>query len=91
MSKPEISLTNCIDTPQYFPSNNMLSMADSGANIHLEKQDTTTMDPVIMSNEMTEILLDGSTMKSSHIATLQLPVGAGLRYSKILEASLNFS
>ena len=51
ISNPKISLINCIRTPQNYPSNNMLAIADSGANIHLEKF-TTTMAPVIISNEM---------------------------------------
>ena len=51
----------------------MLAIADSDANIHLAKQSTTRMAPVIMSNEMTARLPDGSTMESSHIATLQIP------------------
>ena len=48
ISTPKISLINCIDTTPNPPSNNMLAITDSGANIHLEKQATTTMDPVIM-------------------------------------------
>ena len=37
MIKPKISLINCIDTPHNTPSNKMPAIADSGANIHLEK------------------------------------------------------
>ena len=44
-----------------------------GTNIHLAKQATTTMAPVIMSNDMIVRLPDGSTMDSSHIATLHIP------------------
>ena len=51
----------------------MLKISDSGVNIHPSKQSITTMASVIISNEMTEILPDGITMESSHIATLQLP------------------
>ena len=51
----------------------MLSITDSGVNIHPEKKSTTTTTPMIMSNEMTEKIPDGSTMESSHISTLQLP------------------
>ena len=51
----------------------MLTIADSGANIHLSKQATPTMSPVIMANYMKSRLPDGSTMESSHIATSQLP------------------
>ena len=50
ISNPKISLINCIRTPPNFPSNNTLAIAHSGANIHLEKQSTTTMAPVIISN-----------------------------------------
>ena len=51
----------------------MLAISDSGANIHLAKQATPTMDPVIMENYMKERLPDVSTMESLHMATLQLP------------------
>ena len=50
ISNPKISLINCIDTPPNTPRNNMLAVTDSGANIHLAKQATTAMDPVIMSD-----------------------------------------
>ena len=43
ISNPKISLINFIDTPSNPPSNNMLEIADSGANIHLAKQATTKM------------------------------------------------
>ena len=51
----------------------MLAIADSCANINLARQATITMASVIISNEMTAILPDGSTMESSHITTIQLP------------------
>ena len=51
----------------------MLEISDSGENIHLARQSTPTMAPVIMDNEMKERLPDGSTMELTHIATLQLP------------------
>ena len=70
--KPTISLINFIDNPTNTHSNNMIAIVDSGANIHLAKQSTTTMPPVIMSNEITTRLPDGSTMDSLHIATLQI-------------------
>ena len=54
-------------------SSNMLETTDSGENIHLSKQATTKMAPVITSNKMTARLPDGSTIESSHIATLHLP------------------
>ena len=54
----------------------MLEIADSGVNIHLAKQSTPTMAPIIMENYMKASLPYGSTMESKHIATLQLP---GLR------------
>ena len=50
---PKISLINYIDTPPNHISNNIISIADSGANIHLSKQSTPTMAPVIISNDMT--------------------------------------
>ena len=40
----------------------MLAIVDSGANIHLSKKATTTISPVIISNNMTARLPDGSTM-----------------------------
>ena len=51
----------------------MLTIEEMGYNIQLAKQATTSMAPIIMSNGMTSRLPDGSTMESSHIATLQLP------------------
>ena len=51
----------------------MLVIADSGAHIYLVRQVTPTMVPVIMDIEMKARLPDGSTMESTHIATLQLP------------------
>ena len=72
ISNPKISLINCIGTPPNYPSNNTLAIADSGVNIHLEKQDTTTMAFVIILSEITARIPDGRTMESSHIATLQL-------------------
>ena len=76
ISNPKIILINHIDAPPNPTSNNMLSIADSGANIHLEIQATPTMAPVIMDNEIKARLPDGSTMESTHISTLHLP---GLR------------
>ena len=43
----------------------MLSIEDSGMSIYLSKQEITTMEPVIMSNEMTARQSDGRTMESS--------------------------
>ena len=51
----------------------MIAITDSGANIHLARQATPTMAPVIMDNKMKARLPDGITMESTHIATLQLP------------------
>ena len=51
----------------------MLSITLSGVNTNLEKQDTPTMAPLIISNYMTARLSDGSTMESPPIETLQLP------------------
>ena len=71
-SNSKISLIPCTDTPPNPPSNNMLSIAESGTNIHLAKQPTTTMVPVIISNYMTTRLPYESTMDSLHIATLHI-------------------
>ena len=73
ISNPKINVINCFDTPPNHLSNNMLSIADSGTNIHPEKQATPTTAPVIMSNKMIERLPDGSTMDSSHISAIHLP------------------
>ena len=43
----------------------MLEIADSGANIHLARKSTPTMASVI--------ILYGSTMESTRIATFQIP------------------
>ena len=72
MSNPKIILINCIGTPPNYPSKNTLAIADLGTNIHPSKQATRTMAPVIISNNMRAIFPYGSTMKSSHIATLHL-------------------
>ena len=74
ISNPKIILINCIGTPPSSPGNSMIEISDSGANIYLSKQAVTTMDPVIMPNDMIQIIPDGRTMESSHIATLQIPV-----------------
>ena len=59
-----ISLIYCIDTPPNPSIKNMLDIVDSGTNIYPVKQATTTMAPVIIPNEMTARLTDGSTMES---------------------------
>ena len=51
----------------------MLEIKDSGVNIHIERQATPTMAPVIMYNESKTRLTDGSTMDLTPIKTLQLP------------------
>ena len=76
ISNPKISLINFIDNPHNLPSNNMLAIVHSGANIHPEKNTTTKMAPVIMSAEMIARLRDGSTMESSQISALHI---TGLR------------
>ena len=50
----------------------MLEIADSGAKMHLLKQANPTMAPLIMANYMKARLPDGSTMKSSYTAALQI-------------------
>ena len=73
MSNLKISLINCIGTSPNYPSNKMLAITDSGVNINLEIKATTTIAPVIISNEIISRLPDGITMESSPIGTLQLP------------------
>ena len=72
ISNPKISQIHCIDTPPNPTSNNMLAIVDLGANINLSKQSTTTIYPVILSNEIISRLIDGSTMESLHISIIQL-------------------
>ena len=45
----------------------MLEIADTGANIHLAKQATPKLAPVIMDNETEARLPDGSTIELTHI------------------------
>ena len=52
MSNPKIILINFIYTPLNPNTTNMLEIADSGANIHLARQATPRMAPVLMDNEM---------------------------------------
>ena len=73
MSNPKIILINFIYIAPNTTSNKMLEIIGSGANIYQAKQSTNTITPVIMLNEMTARLPDGSTIESSCIATLQLP------------------
>ena len=73
ISNTKISLINYIDTPPNPTCTNMLAIVDSGVNINLARQATPTMPAVMTENEMKAILPDGSTMESTHIATLQIP------------------
>ena len=57
----KISLINHINTPPKPTITNMLAIVDSGANMHLSKQTTPTMSPVMMNNEIKTRLPDGST------------------------------
>ena len=50
ISNPKISLINYIDTPTNTTRTNMLSIIDSGVNIHLERQANPTTAPLIMEN-----------------------------------------
>ena len=45
---PKLSLINNIGTPHNSPSKQTLAITDSGANMHLSKQSTTKMAPVII-------------------------------------------
>ena len=51
----------------------MVAIAESGANIHLARQSTPAMAPIIMDNKMKERLTYGRTMESTHIGTPNLP------------------
>ena len=62
VSKPKISLINHMDTPSNTTCTSMLEIADSGANIHLARQSTPAIAPVVIDNEMKARLPDGSTM-----------------------------
>ena len=73
ISNPKISLINHIDAPPNPTSTNMLAIADSGANIHVARQSTPTILPVVTDNKTKARLPDGRAMESTHIATLQLP------------------
>ena len=52
ISNPEISLIKCVVTPRNSPSKNKLEIADPVENIHLPKQATEKMTPVIISNNI---------------------------------------
>ena len=47
ISNLKISLINYFDTPPNPPSTNMLEISESGVNIHLARQATPAMSPVI--------------------------------------------
>ena len=51
----------------------MIAMTDSSANIHLARQATQIIAPVLMDNEIKARLTDGRIVESTHIAKLQLP------------------
>ena len=51
-SNPIISLINYIDAAPNSISTKMLAIADSGVNIHLARQATPKMSPIVMENEM---------------------------------------
>ena len=61
-----------MDTPTNKISTNLIAVTDSGMNINLARQAIHTMDPVFMENYMKARLPDGSTMDSTHIATLHI-------------------
>ena len=73
ISTPKMSLINNIGNPHNYPRKYTLNIADSGVNIHISNESTPPMSPVIMSNNMTSIISYGSTIESSHEATLRLP------------------
>ena len=47
---PKISLINHIYTPPNSTNNNMLAIIDYGPNIHISRQATPKMAPVLMDN-----------------------------------------
>ena len=51
ISIPKISSINYIDIPPNPTSTNMIKIADSDPNIHISRQYTTTMAPIIMEIE----------------------------------------
>ena len=73
ISTPKISLINNIGIPPISPRNYTLAIVESGSNIPLSNKATPRMSPVIIQNNMIERLPHGSTIESSHVATLQLP------------------
>ena len=73
ISNHKISLINCIGSLPNYSGKNTLAIVDSGANMHLAKQATTTMFPVIISNGTTSRLSHGRTLQSLHTATIQIP------------------
>ena len=74
MSTAKISLINNIGTPTNYPRNYTVSIKYSGANIHIDNEDTPKMAPVTMSNSTPARRPYRSTMESSYVATLQLQV-----------------
>ena len=73
MTNPKINLINLINTSPNPTSTNMLAIIDNGENIHLARQATPTMAPVMMYNEIKSRLPDRITTESKNIVTLQLP------------------
>ena len=63
MSSTKFSLFKNIGTPPNSPRKYTLEIADSDVNIHLANESTPTMDPVIISNNMTARLPDVSTVE----------------------------
>ena len=64
ISNPKISLINCMGNQPNYPIKNTLEISDSGTNIHISKQATSTMAPYIIKNDMKARLTYG--IKWSH-------------------------
>ena len=70
---PKIILINNIGAPPNYSSKYTLAISDSGTNIHLANQSTSTMAPVLVSKYMTASLPDGSITEFYFVSTLRLP------------------
>ena len=69
MSTPKSSLINNVGIPANSLRKETLAISDLVANIHIYNEATPKMSPVIMSKNITEMQVDGSTMDSLHVKT----------------------
>ena len=63
ITTPKISLIDNIGPPPNSSGNYTQTVSDLGVNIHIENEAVPTMDPVIISNNMTARLPDVSTVE----------------------------